>query len=152
MPRIVAPLPAGTGACFTPLSERILAFATHCAEEADDWHLRAKALSWRARQAVWVGDADAGLTFARLGLVRGDRITATERAMLNTAVARAFGRLGDVSATLRAVGNADDEFADADPTSDVLTLTARAARYTADELDAVAEAAVTTFLGRYEVG
>lgn len=101
------------------LSERILAFATLCAEEAGDWHLRAKALSWRARQAVWIGDADAGLTFAQLGLVRGDRITATERAMLHTAVARALGRLGDVSATFRAVSNADDEFANADPASDM---------------------------------
>lgn len=102
-----------------PLSERILAFATLCAEEAGDWHLRAKALSWRARQAVWVGEPDTGLTFAQLGLVRDDRITPTERAMLHTAVARAVGRLGDVSATLHAIGDADDAFADADPASDV---------------------------------
>jgi hypothetical protein len=102
-----------------PLSERILAFATLCAEEAGDWHLRAKAMSWQARQAVWLDDADAGLTFAQLGLVRSDRISATERAMLHTAVARALGRLGDVAATLRAVGDADDEFADADPADDV---------------------------------
>jgi hypothetical protein len=102
-----------------PLSERILAFATACAEEGDDWNLRAKALSWRARQAVWVGDVDGGLTFAQLGLVRPDRLTATERAMLHTAVARAHGRLGDVPATLRAIGDADDAFADADPANDV---------------------------------
>ena len=102
-----------------PLSERILAFATACAEEVSDWNLRAKALSWRARQAVWVGDVDGGLTFAQLGLVRHDRLTPTERAMLHTAVARAHGRLGDVPATLRAIGDADDAFADADPANDV---------------------------------
>jgi hypothetical protein len=102
-----------------PLSERILAFATACAEEGNDWNLRAKALSWRARQAVWVGDVDGGLTFAQLGLVRPDRLTATERAMLHTAVARAHGRLGDIPATLRAIGDADDAFADADPANDV---------------------------------
>lgn len=101
------------------LSERVLAFATACAEEGGNWHLRAKALSWRARQAVWTGDSDAGLTFAQLGLVRDDRLTATERAMLHTAVARAHGRRGDVAATLRAIGEADDAFAAADPANDV---------------------------------
>ena len=39
--------------------------------------------------------------------------------MLHTAVARAHGRLGDVQATLRAIGDADDVFADADPANDV---------------------------------
>lgn len=101
------------------LSDRILAFATACAEDGGDWHLRAKSLSWRARQAVWVGDAEAGLTFAQLGLVRHDRLTATEQAMLHTAVARAQGRRGDVGATLRAIGDADDAFARADPTNDM---------------------------------
>ncbi|MFC8797146.1 hypothetical protein ACFT2C_05400 [Promicromonospora sp. NPDC057138] len=101
------------------LSERILAFATACAEDSKDWNLRAKALSWRARQAVWIGDVDAGMTFAQLGLVRGDRLTATERAMLHTAVARAHGRLGDVQATFRAIGEADEAFAGADPANDV---------------------------------
>jgi hypothetical protein len=62
---------------------------------------------------------DGGLTFAQLGLVRADRLTPTERAMLHTAVARAHGRLGDVPATLRAIGDADDAFAHADPASDV---------------------------------
>ncbi|MFJ3405428.1 hypothetical protein [Promicromonospora sp. NPDC090134] len=101
------------------LSERILAFATTCAEDSSDWHLRAKALSWRARQATWIGDVDAGLTFAQLGLVRAERLTPTERAMLHTAVARAHGRLGDIQATFRAIGEADEAFAGADPTNDV---------------------------------
>ncbi|MFI8528283.1 hypothetical protein ACIGB8_27750 [Promicromonospora sukumoe] len=59
------------------------------------------------------------MTFAQLGLVRAERLTATERAMLHTAVARAQGRLGDIQATFRAIGEADEAFADADPTNDV---------------------------------
>lgn len=101
------------------LADRVLAFATACAEDGGDWHLRAKSLSWRARQAVWVGDAEGALTLSELGLVRRDRLTATEQAMLFTAVARAHGRRGDVDATLQAVGEADDAFARADPGNDV---------------------------------
>jgi transcriptional regulator with XRE-family HTH domain len=100
------------------LARRIFAFATECAEEASDWHLRAKALSWRARQEIWLGDADAGLTYAELGLVRNDRLTATERAMLHTATARSFAKLGRVQDTLRSVGHADDSFADSDRAED----------------------------------
>lgn len=101
------------------LADRVLAFATACAEDCGDWYLRAKSLSWRARQAVWVGDAEGALTLSELGLVRHDRLTATEQAMLFTAVARAHGRRGDVDATLQAVGEADDAFAQADPGNDV---------------------------------
>ncbi|GAA4720359.1 MULTISPECIES: hypothetical protein [Promicromonospora] len=105
------------------LAARILAFATQCAEAGNDWNLRAKALSWRARQAVWIGDVNGGRSLAQLGLVHADRLTPTERAMLHTAVARAQGRLGDVQATLRAIGAADDAFADADPANDVPWMT-----------------------------
>lgn len=101
------------------LADRVLAFATACAEDGGDWHLRAKSLSWRARQAVWVGDAEGALTLAELGLVRRDRLTATEQAMLLTAVARAHGRRGDVDATLQAVGEADEAFARTDPGNDM---------------------------------
>ncbi|MFE7503889.1 hypothetical protein [Promicromonospora sp. NPDC057488] len=101
------------------LSERILAFATACAEDGEDWNLHAKALSWRARQAVWVGDVGAGLIYSQLALVQSDRLTATEKAMLHTAAARAHGRLGDVQATMRAIGDADDAFSHADPANDL---------------------------------
>ncbi|WP_454852301.1 hypothetical protein [Promicromonospora soli] len=100
------------------LARRMLDLATNCAVECDDWHLRAKALSWRARQAVWVGTAEQGRTYAELGLVRADRLTATEQAMLLTALARAHAVAGDVQATLRAVGAADEAFSNADPASD----------------------------------
>ncbi|WP_307805259.1 hypothetical protein [Streptomyces spirodelae] len=92
--------------------------AVECAEEARDWHLRAKGCSFLARQAIWVGDPDGGLTHAEKGLVRSDRLTATERAMLHTARARAFGKLRNPRETLAAVGAADDAFAQRRPDQD----------------------------------
>lgn len=92
--------------------------AAECAEEGKNWHLRAKTYSFMARQAIWVGDPDTGLTDAEKGLVRADRITTTERAMLHTARARAFGKMGDVSNTLMAVGDADAAFEQSDPSQD----------------------------------
>ncbi|MFF5538498.1 helix-turn-helix domain-containing protein [Streptomyces cinerochromogenes] len=92
--------------------------AADCAEEAGDWHLRAKSYSFLARQAVWIGEPDEGLTHAEKGLVRSDRLTATERAMLHTARARAFGKMGNVRDCMAAVGQADEAFAQARPSED----------------------------------
>ncbi|WP_333743666.1 hypothetical protein [Streptomyces ardesiacus] len=50
--------------------------------------------------------------------MRSDRLTATERAMLHTARARAFGKMRDVANTLRAVGEADAAFEQSDPAQD----------------------------------
>ncbi|WP_251070351.1 helix-turn-helix transcriptional regulator [Streptomyces sp. ISL-96] len=93
-------------------------FAADCAEEAGDWHLRAKTYSFLARQAVWTGAPDDGLTYAEKGLVRSDRLTATEQAMLHTARARAFGKMGNVRDTMAAVGAADEAFTRARPAED----------------------------------
>ncbi|WP_369165036.1 helix-turn-helix domain-containing protein [Streptomyces sp. AFD10] len=94
-------------------------FAADCAEEAGHWHLRAKTYSFLARQAVWIGAPDDGLTYAEKGLVRSDRLTATEQAMLHTARARAFGKMGNVRDTMAAVGAADEAFAHARPAEDL---------------------------------
>ncbi|MEU7164148.1 helix-turn-helix transcriptional regulator [Streptomyces morookaense] len=99
-------------------ARRVFAFAAACAEEAGEWHLRAKIYSFRARQAIWLGDGDTGLTHAELGLARSDRLTATEHAMLHTARARAYAKLGDTEAALKAIGQADDAFARRDPAVD----------------------------------
>lgn len=93
-------------------------FAADCAEEAGDWHLRAKTYSFLARQAVWIGAPDDGLTYAEKGLVRSDRLTATEQAMLHTARARAFGKMGNVRDTMAAVGAADEAFTRARPSEE----------------------------------
>ncbi|MER5182583.1 hypothetical protein ABT009_30240 [Streptomyces sp. NPDC002896] len=92
--------------------------ASECAEEAGDWWLRAKTFSFLARQAIWLGDPDTALTHAEKGLVRSDRLTPTNQAMLHSARARAFGKMHDVQNTLAAVGAADDAFAQSNPRED----------------------------------
>lgn len=89
-----------------------------CAEEAGDWHLRGKVLSSMARQAIWCGSPDEGLTFIELAMVRSDRLTATERAMLNSARARALAKLHRVEDAVKAIGQADEEFSHASPAND----------------------------------
>lgn len=99
-------------------ARRMFRFALACAEEAGDWHLRAKVLSSMARQAIWCGDPDSGLTFTELALVRADRLTATERAMLHTGRARALAKLAKMQETASAVGAADEEFGHSRPDDD----------------------------------
>ncbi|HEV2373583.1 MAG TPA: helix-turn-helix transcriptional regulator, partial [Streptosporangiaceae bacterium] len=99
-------------------ARRMFAFGLSCAEVADDWHYRAKVLSLMARQATWCGQPDNGLTYAELALVRADRLTHTEQAMLHTARARALAKLGRVQETLAAVGRADEVFARSQPAAD----------------------------------
>lgn len=94
-------------------ARRMLRFALACAEECEDWHLRAKVLSSMARQAIWCGDPDSGLTLVELALVRADRLTPTERAMLLSARARALAKLGRTQPTATTVGMADEEFSNA---------------------------------------
>jgi hypothetical protein len=99
-------------------ARRMFDFALACAEQANDWHLRAKVLSSMARQSIWCGDADTGLTYVELAMVRADRLTPTERAMLLTARARALAKLGRVSDAAGTVGLADEEFANSAPEND----------------------------------
>ena len=105
-------------ACAHDDARRMFRFSLQCAEEAGDWHLRAKILSSMARQAIWCGDPDTGLTFTELAMVRADRLTATERAMLHTGRARALARLGRIQETASAVGAADLEFSHNRPAND----------------------------------
>lgn len=105
-------------ACAYDDARQIFKFALACSEEVGAWHLRAKVLSSMARQEIWRGEADLGLTYAELALVRADRLTDTERAMLHTARARALAKLGRYQDTLRAVGQADEAFAHSDAAGD----------------------------------
>ncbi|MEQ4726034.1 hypothetical protein [Nonomuraea sp. B19D2] len=91
-------------------ARRMFTLALTCAEQANDWHLRAKVLSSMARQAIWCGDADNGLTLVEFAMVRADRLTPGERAMLRSAQARAFAKLGRAQEAWRAVEEADAEF------------------------------------------
>lgn len=56
-------------------AQRYFAFATLCAEEADNWPSRAVSYNLRSRHATWRGDPDTGLTLAELGLIRADRLS-----------------------------------------------------------------------------
>lgn len=94
---------------------RVLKFGVACAEEIGDWSMRAKILGILSRQASMLHDPDQALTFVELAQVRMDRIGAIERAMLNTLRAAALARAGRAQDTLRAVGEADDQFARRDP-------------------------------------
>ena len=99
-------------------ARRLLSFGVICTEEAGNWHLRARLLATRARLDTWVGDPDGGLTYVQLALVRSDRLTATERAMLHSLEARALARLHKAEETMAAIGRADDAFACKDTAAD----------------------------------
>ncbi|MGW6744995.1 XRE family transcriptional regulator [Streptomyces sp. NPDC055025] len=93
---------------------RLLAFGTSCAEAADNWHLRTNALNWRSRHATWCGMPDDGLTHAENGLLRSDRLTPREQAMLHNARARALAKMQNrQQETLAAIGRSDEIFAQA---------------------------------------
>jgi hypothetical protein len=98
---------------------RLLHFGRQCAEHAGNWHLRATALNWLARQATWCGHPDDGLTHAENGLVRADRLTHREQAMLHNARARALAKMHRTQDTLRAIGQSDDIFSHARHGEDV---------------------------------
>jgi hypothetical protein len=68
-----------------------------------------------SRRAHWFGRSDDALTLAERALVRAERLTAAQRAMILAIRACALGALGRVQETLRAVGLADEEFSRSDP-------------------------------------
>jgi hypothetical protein len=79
---------------------------------------RAEVLSSMAKQAIWTGQPDEGLTLAGQGLIRPDRLTATGRALLHTDQARALAKMRRINETLTAIGTADEHFAHATPDND----------------------------------
>ncbi|MGH3801381.1 MAG: tetratricopeptide repeat protein, partial [Pseudonocardiaceae bacterium] len=99
-------------------ARRVFRFALACAEEAEDWHLRAEVLSDMAVLAIRTGEPDEALTLSEQALVRADRLTATERSMLHIDRARALAKMRRVNETLTAVGLADDHFAQSTPDND----------------------------------
>ncbi|MBV9141446.1 MAG: XRE family transcriptional regulator [Pseudonocardiales bacterium] len=96
-------------------ARQIYAFALACAEQAKDWNLRAEILSSMAKQAIWTGQPDEGLTLAEFALVRADRLTPAGRSLLHTDRARALAKMRRVQESLSAVGTADEHFAHSAP-------------------------------------
>lgn len=99
-------------------ARRLLGFGVTCAEEADDWHLRARLLATMARLETWVDHPDRGLTHTQLALVRSDRLTATEQAMLHSLEARALARMHRRQEADAAIGRADAALAHQDVDED----------------------------------
>jgi hypothetical protein len=87
----------------------VFAFALQCAIEAGDPHLQVKIMSHQARQAVWCNRGESALVIVDHALQLPD-LTATERAMLFTARARASARLGRAVEGRGDVRCADHEF------------------------------------------
>ncbi|MBV9141570.1 MAG: XRE family transcriptional regulator [Pseudonocardiales bacterium] len=92
-------------------ARQVFGFALACAEQAQDWNLRASILSDMAQQAIWTGQPDEGLTLAEHALVRADWLTPAARALLHNDRARALAAMRRVQEALRAVGTADEHFA-----------------------------------------
>lgn len=92
--------------------------ALHCAEQGNDWGLRANVLSDMARQAIYVGRPDDGLSLVELAQVRQDRQAPTVRAMLSTVRARALAKLNRPQECQAAVRAAEDHFAAHQPQDD----------------------------------
>jgi transcriptional regulator with XRE-family HTH domain len=97
---------------------RYFQLALHCAEQANDWGLRANVLSDMARQAIYVGRPDDGLSLIELAQVRQDRQTPTVRAMLSTVRARTLANINRSDDCYAAVIAAEDHFAHRDPNHD----------------------------------
>lgn len=85
----------------------------HCAEQADEWWLRAAVLTCLARQDIYLGNADNALTLLGLASVRSDRLSLLRRADIAAVQARAFGKLGNAVECMRAVDQAEQFFAEA---------------------------------------
>lgn len=109
---------AAVDVCAHEEGRRAYRFALACAEDAKDWPLRAEVLSSMAKQAIWTGQPDEGLTLAEQALVRPDRLTATVRALLHTDRARALAKMRRINETLTAIGTADEHFAHSTPDND----------------------------------
>lgn len=92
--------------------------ALYCAEQVNDWGLRANILSDMARQAIYVGRPDDGLSLIELAQVRQDRQTPTVRAMLSTVHARTLAKVNRGEECYGSVLIAEDHFSDQDSGED----------------------------------
>lgn len=92
--------------------------ALYCAEQVNDWGLRANVLSDMARQAIYVGRPDDGLSLIELAQVRQDRQTPTVRAMLSVVRARTLAKVNRGEECYGAVIAAEDHFSNQNTSDD----------------------------------
>jgi len=84
----------------------------HCADQAEEWWLRAAVLTCLARQDIYLGNSDNALTMLGLAAVRADQLSLLRRADIAAVQARAFGKLGNAVECMRAVDQAEQFFAE----------------------------------------
>ncbi|WP_374231114.1 hypothetical protein [Streptomyces sp. UNOC14_S4] len=102
-----------------PTAQKYFVLALHAAKEAGDRPLGSYILSSMGRQMIHLDRPDDALELIHLGQY-GSRETATPRtqAMLYAVEARAYANLGQPAKCKRAVGMAEDCFADCGPGDD----------------------------------
>lgn len=105
-------------------AQRYFEIALRCAEQADDWTLRADTYSDLSRMLQYGGDADTALTVAQQSQIRSDRLTSLNRACLAAVEARAHGKRGDDQSCLAAVRRAEEHFAAVIPINETPTMLA----------------------------
>ena len=91
-------------------AQRYFEVALRCAEQADNWTLRADTYSDLSRMLQYNGDADTALTVAQQSQIRSDRLTPLNRSCLAAVEARAHGKRGDGQSCLSAVRRAEEHF------------------------------------------
>jgi hypothetical protein len=97
---------------------RFFNFGLSCAQDGCDPHSSAYVLSSMARLATWIGQNERGLAYADRALLNACELTHTEQAMLHAARARSLASMHDVPGAIRALGAADEHFADSTSAND----------------------------------
>lgn len=92
-------------------ARRFFLVALQLAAEAGDVQQRVHTLTDAGRQAVWLDRNDLGLDLMRLAHGDNQRLSPVARAVLTTIEARALGRQAQLTEVERAVGQADELFA-----------------------------------------
>jgi hypothetical protein len=101
-------------------AERLHRYAQALAEEAQDWSKRSAVQADRIRAAIWSDRPDDAWTLAETALVRADRISHAEQAMLHGLKAHALSLMdGHKQDVLREVASSDECYSRADPTEAV---------------------------------
>ncbi|MGH3942231.1 MAG: hypothetical protein ACRDTG_27150 [Pseudonocardiaceae bacterium] len=127
-------------------ARRFFLIALQLAAEAGDTQQRVHILTSTARQALWLDHNDLGLDLVRLAHSDDRRLSPVAQAILTTVEARALGRQGDVAAVERAIGQADDLFAQrtADPDDPTWAWYYNPAQITGEGGEALFDAAMRT--------
>ncbi|MGH3794600.1 MAG: hypothetical protein ACRDSP_06890 [Pseudonocardiaceae bacterium] len=94
---------------------RCFRLALYCAEEAQDWDLRAEVLTDMSQQAVNRGQLDDALSLIELAQLRADRVSGTGGAIMHCSHGRVLGVAGRVADCRSAISAAEDRFADQRP-------------------------------------